>query len=269
MKYRWMALLILILSCSSKKEVATKLPMTIDQAVAAQTRTPEHRLRDPYRHPVETLKFFGVEPHMILVEIAPSAGWYMEILAPMLVEKGNYIMASPPAVEDYAIVNEKKISEWKMRNPKVASKMKAVMFNPPSDISFPEDNSADMVLTFRNVHNWVMAKGEKQAFKAFFDVLKPGGILGVVEHRADANAATDIKSGYMKEKDVIAMAQTAGFRLVEKSEINANPKDTKNHPEGVWTLPPSLRMKEKDKDKYLAIGESDRMTLKFKKPASK
>jgi len=134
-------------------------------------------------------------------------------------------------------------------------------------VQMPKDNSADMVLTFRNVHNWMMANGEAEAFKAFYKVLKPGGVLGVVEHRALPSQEDPLaKSGYVREQDVIEMAIKAGFRLAATSEINANPKDTKNHPEGVWTLPPSLKLGETNRDKYMQMGESDRMTLKFIKP---
>lgn len=271
MKFLLLSSLLVFISCTSHHHdpspTAAATPKTIEEAVASDMRTPENKQRDQYRHPVETLKFFGVEPTMTVVEINPGSGWYMEILAPYLAEKGRYISASAPAVKDYAIANEKKISEWRAKYPEVSAKMETVVFNPPSNIQMPPDGTADLVLTFRNVHNWVAAKGEKQAFKSFYKVLRPGGILGVVEHRAGEKHHDPLaKSGYMKESYVIAMARKAGFRLIAVSQINANPKDTKDHPEGVWTLPPTLRLGDKDKDKYLVIGESDRMTLKFEKP---
>jgi predicted methyltransferase len=266
MKYVFLASLILVGACSSKKD-PLKLPESIEEAVSSGYRSPENLPRDIYRHPTETLKFFGITPEMTVIEVAPGQGWYMEILAPLLAEEGHYIMAIPVADKPYFKANEEKINAWKTRYPKVSSKMESGIFSPPSNIVLPPNNTADMVLTFRNVHNWMMAKGEKEAFRAFYNVLKPGGILGVVEHRALPTQEDPLaKNGYVREQDVIELAAQAGFRLVATSEINANPKDTKNHPEGVWTLPPNLKLGEKDKAKYLAIGESDRMTLKFIKP---
>lgn len=189
----------------------------------------------------------------------------MEILAPYLSAQGRYIMAAPVADRPYFVANEKILTNWKNKFPHV--KTETVVFSPPATITLPKDGSADMVVTFRNVHNWMTAGGERVAFKSFYDSLKPGGILGVVEHRAlPTQKDPKAKSGYVPEKDVIAMAEVVGFKLVAKSEINANPKDTKNHPEGVWTLPPALRLGDKDRSIYMAIGESDRMTLKFVKP---
>ncbi|WP_408098651.1 class I SAM-dependent methyltransferase [Peredibacter sp. HCB2-198] len=265
---KYLLLSLLLVACSSKRDPNTlELPETIAEAVDTGYRTPENRERDKYRHPVETLNFFGLKPEMTVVEVAPGTGWYMEILAPFLANKGRYIMASPVADKPYFKANEEKINAWKAKFPNVAPKMESAIFSPPSKIVFPADGTADMVLTFRNVHNWMMAKGEDQAFNAFYKVLKPGGVLGVVEHRALPTQEDPLaKSGYVREQDVIEMATKAGFKLVATSEINANPKDTKNHPEGVWTLPPTLKLGDKDREKYLSIGESDRMTLKFIKP---
>lgn len=269
MKYLLMGLLVLGSACSTKKDPQTlELPETISEALETGYRSPENKERDKYRHPVETLEFFGITPEMTVVEVAPGAGWYMEILAPYLTSKGRYIMAMPIADKPYFKANEENINSWKARFPQVAQKMETVVFSPPHKIVFPPNGSADLVLTFRNVHNWMMAKGESEAFAAFYNVLKPGGILGVVEHRALPTQEDPLaKSGYVREQDVIEMATKVGFRLLATSEINANPKDTKNHPEGVWTLPPTWKLGEKDRDKYLSIGESDRMTLKFMKPA--
>lgn len=268
MKFLLISMLFLSFACSSKKDPNTlELPETIADALETGYRSPENKLRDQYRHPVETLTFFGITPEMTVVEVAPGAGWYMEILAPYLATKGRYIMASPVADKPYFKANEEKINAWKTKFSNVGQKMESAIFSPPSKIVFPANGTADMVLTFRNVHNWMLAKGEDQAFTAFYNVLKPGGVLGVVEHRALPTQEDPLaKSGYVREQDVIEVATKAGFRLVATSEINANPKDTKDHPEGVWTLPPTLKLGEKDKDKYLSIGESDRMTLKFIKP---
>lgn len=237
------------------------LPTTVREAVNSPYRTPANIVRDQYRHPVETLEFFGLAPEMTVVEITPGAGWYTEILAPYLAAKGQYIAASTDLHPGY--------SAWIAQNPEIVVKMKTTGFKPPQDLDIAPAGSADMVLTFRNVHNWMSKGSEKAVFAAFFKALKPGGILGVVEHRANPKSKRDpkAKSGYVLEKDVIRMAKAAGFKLVAQSEINANPKDTKDYPEGVWTLPPVLKLKDQDREKYLAIGESDRMTLRFVKPA--
>lgn len=264
MKLILSALLLASVSCSSqKKEVSeAQLPQTLSEAVASSFRSPENMKRDLYRHPLETLQFFGVEPHMTVVEIWPSGGWYTEILAPYLAQKGKYVIADP-AADPNGYTNARKI--WMEKHPEIKSKVMTSVFMPTGEEIVPA-GTADMVLTFRNVHNWLPVSSQENAFKVFFKALKPGGVLGVVEHRASSKVKFNPKSGYVKEAEVIRMAKLAGFVLKEKSEINANPKDSTNHPEGVWTLPPRLRLGEKDKDKYLAIGESDRMTLKFVKP---
>lgn len=266
-----LASLVLISACSTKKNDRPKaqLPKTIEEAVNSNYRTEENRKRDQYRHPVETLKFFGLKQEMTVVEIYPGSGWYMEILAPLVAQKGKYIMAAPSSNPEkpYTVVNEQKIKSWMNLNPEVARSMMMATYNLPNANDISAENSADMVVTFRNVHNWISINSEIEAFKSFYKVLKPGGVLGVVEHRELSNKYDPkAKSGYVRERDVIKMAEKAGFMLVAKSEINANPLDKKNHPQGVWTLPPALRLGEKDKAKYLAIGESDRMTLKFIKP---
>jgi predicted methyltransferase len=237
-------------------------------------RAPENKARDQYRHPLQTLQFFGVTPAQTLIEISPGGGWYTEILAPLLKDNGHYIgVINDPNT----FANERSRVFYDTQNTslraRIASSTNA--FGSPTlveiDPAAPElgaSDSADIVLTFRNVHNWVMAGQEAAMFEAFFEVLKPGGILGVVEHRADSNAEFGkIKdTGYLPEEYVIGLALKAGFVLEARSEINANPKDTKDYPAGVWTLPPTFSQKEKDRARYLAIGESDRMTLRFKKP---
>lgn len=266
MKFLLLALPFLLVSCSSKKDPLA-IPETITEAVESGYRSPENKQRDKYRNPEKTLEFFGLKPDMTVVEISPGKGWYMEILAPYLSEKGKYIMAIPVADKPYFVANEEILNGWRSRYPRIGDKIEVARFSPPKTIKLPANNSADMVLTFRNVHNWMTVRGEKEAFKAFFNVLKPGGILGVVEHRAHPHQDDPLaKSGYVIEQDVIDMAIKAGFRLAATSEVNANPKDTKDHPEGVWTLPPSLKLGDKNREKYQDIGESDRMTLKFVKP---
>lgn len=230
-------------------------------AVDAGTRTPENRARDQYRHPYETLKFFGVKPGDLVVEIYPGAGWYTEILAPYLGKDGSLAL----------VASEQQLTRARQKVASDGATYGNVLFSPIAGwgdaTTFPAGN-ADSVVTFRNVHNWHMQGQADEAFKAFYRMLKPGGVLGVVEHRLPESRpdADMLKSGYMKQSHVIALARAAGFKLADKSEINANPKDNADHPEGVWTLPPSLRLKDKDREKYLAIGESDRMTLKFVKP---
>jgi predicted methyltransferase len=267
----WLLASVILVGCSSAPKApppapAAALPATIQEAVQSTAfRSESNRPRDQYRHPEATLEFFGVKPNMTVVEISPGTGWYQEILAPLLTAQGHYIAASPPARAGEGNGGVSPIVEWQKAHPEVAAKISSVELNPPSPPA--PAGTADMVLTFRNVHNWMAAGNAQEMFNAFFAALKPGGVLGVVEHRAFAKGKHDLKakSGYVRESDVIAMARKAGFKLDKKSEINANAKDTKNYPEGVWTLPPTLRLKDKDRDRYLAIGESDRMTLRFVK----
>ena len=243
-------------------------------AVADSRRDPANVARDAFRRPQATLEFFGVVPHHRVIEITPGGGWYTEILAPMLAGHGQYVAA----MVDPSAVAEGRGRDYQQRSldgfkAKVAGdaerfgKVEVVTYNPAAPV-LGDANSADVVLTFRNVHNW---RGSGQAegyFKAFFEVLKPGGVLGVVEHRAKADVPADDRSGYVGQDQVIALATAAGFELAQASEINANPADTRDHPNGVWTLPPTNRHEPADADKYKAIGESDRMTLKFVKPAA-
>lgn len=254
---KYLLLTLFLVSCAS----SPKNPSNLKEAVSNPLRSEDFKKRDQYRHPEETLSFFGIKPDMTVVEIWPSGGWYTEILAPYLHEKGTYIVADPTS-DPRGYTTRRK--EWLAKNKEIGSKVQHSNFLPPQELTIARAGTVDMVLTFRNVHNWLPTANQELAFKAFYDALKPGGILGVVEHRAP-KAGFDPKSGYVAQEEVIRMAKKAGFTLVDSSEINANPKDTKDHPEGVWTLPPALRLKEKDQEKYLAIGESDRMTLKFKK----
>ena len=243
----------------------------LDRAIAGPWRNPNNTARDKYRHPKETLLFFGVKPTQSVIEITPGAGWYTEILAPMLHDHGHYfgIVNDPASVKAEA---RKETNELNMQleakiamhpDQYVLTQLREI--DPAAPVLGPA-NSVDVVLTFRNVHNWVMDGNQAAMFKAMFNVLKPGGVLGVTDHRANPGPATDGKKGYLTEQQVIDYATAAGFVLDGKSEINANPKDTKDYPKGVWTLPPTLTLGEVDKAKYLAIGESDRMTLRFSKP---
>lgn len=229
-------------------------------AVAAASRTPANVARDRYRHPAETLSFFGLSPAQTVVEFAPSGGWYTEILAPLLRENGTFYALQPSGryLDGY--------KTFLAAKPDIYDRVKLVAF-PEETQSIPA-GTVDTVLTFRNVHNIVMAGTEAATFKSFYDLLKPGGTLGVVDHRLpeDRDSALEKTSGYLKVSTVRRIAEAAGFEYVGSSEINANPDDTADWPKGVWTLPPALRNGEVDKAKYLAVGESDRMTLKFRKP---
>ncbi|HPW04294.1 class I SAM-dependent methyltransferase [Dokdonella sp.] len=240
----------------------------LDAAIAGDWRSADNKARDQYRHPKQTLEFFGLQPTDTVIEITPGGGWYTEILSPYLWSKGSYIAAiANSESSEYNKKNNERFRAKLAADPAHYESAKIVEFDPKAP-NFGADGSADVVLTFRNVHNWVGAGTAEAMFKAFNAVLKPGGTLGVADHRAadDATPESLKDSGYLTTASVVKLATDAGFTLVESSEINANPKDTRNHPEGVWTLPPSLALKDVDRDKYLAIGESDRMTLKFKKP---
>ncbi|QIL88830.1 methyltransferase [Microbulbifer sp. SH-1] len=245
---------------------------TLQGAIKGDQRTPANVARDKYRHPAETLAFFHVKPEMTVVEIWPGGGWYTEILAPMLKDKGTlYAAHFPKATEVGYFKNSLAKFEEKMAADKdTYGAVKLTEFVPGGGSEIAPAASADAVVTFRNVHNWMGGNNEQAAFKAFYAALKPGGVLGVVEHRAKPGTSLEDmkKSGYVTQDYVIELAKNAGFVLEESSEINANPKDSADHPKGVWTLPPSLRLGDEDKDKYLAIGESDRMTLRFRKPKS-
>lgn len=252
-------------------------PAALETAIAGDWRDPKNSVRDRYRHPKETLQFFGVTPGDTVVEITPgAAGWYTEILAPYLRERGRYVAA----MVDPATANAGRSRDSQQRaldalkarlaaHPDRLDRAQFQLFDAKAP-SFGAPGSVDRVLTFRNVHNWVAAGTAAQWFKAFHDVLEPGGTLGVVDHRA--KPGTDLetmkKSGYLTEELVIRLATEAGFRLDARSEVNANPKDTTDHPDGVWTLPPTNSHDAEEAQKYLAIGESDRMTLRFVKPAA-
>jgi len=239
---------------------------------AGDHRSAENSARDVYRHPVETLEFFGIEPDMTVVEIWPSGGWYTEIIAPYLNAEGTYIAAhwDPDSEMEFVRKGVEGFQAKLAERPELYGNTKMGVLMPPEIWSIAPAGSADMVVTFRSIHNWMPRGYTEDMFAEFYKVLKPGGVLGVVEHRGDPAVEQDPKaaSGYVNEAYAIALAEAAGFVLEGKSEINANPADTKDYDTGVWTLPPTLRKKDEDKDKYLAIGESDRFTLKFRKPAA-
>lgn len=241
----------------------------LDSVLDGSWRTPANRARDVYRHPKATLQFFGVRPDQTVLEITPGGGWYSEILAPLLHDNGHYIAAVAASSRDGEARRDGSALHRKFAADAAHyGNARIVEFDPRAPV-FGAPASADRVLTFRNVHNWVMADTAPAMFKAFFAVLRPGGVLGVVDHRADDNASLDTvkQSGYLPTRYVVKLATEAGFTLDGSSEINANPKDTRDYPKGVWTLPPTFTLGEQDRAKYQGIGESDRMTLRFSKPA--
>jgi predicted methyltransferase len=264
----------LVLAVSGTALAAVQQPpdarLALRSAIASPTRTEANRARDRYRHPYETLTFFGVKPGDTVVEIWPGGGWYTEILAPYLRSGGGKLVWATPAGDTEGL------EALKARD--------AALFGSITVADFPgvgtaakrvPDGTVDVVLTFRNVHNWLMdseAGNERnyasEAFKQMYAMLKPGGVLGIVDHRLPESASNERErtTGYVKVSTVKRLAREAGFRLLASSEINANPRDSSDWPKGVWTLPPALALGGKDRAKYLAIGESDRMTLKFVKP---
>ncbi len=236
-------------------------------------RVPGNSDRDPHRHPVETLSFFGIAPDSTVVELGAGAGWYTEILAPYLNKHGKLIAVGPDPEgpqDQMRHVYGKRLVAFLGKSPALYGKVERVAITPPDKMKLGEDGSADLVIAMREMHNWV-DDGQLDAFlKAIHAVLKDGGTFGLEAHRAKEGLSVEeaSKLGYLPEKWVIEQVTAAGFELVDKSEINANPKDTKDYKDGVWTLPPVLRLGDVDKDKYVAIGESDRMTLKFAKKAA-
>lgn len=246
-------------------ETAASVQTPLETAVNGSWRSEKNRARDQYRHPLQTLTFFGVTPNATVIELIPGSGaWYGEILAPFLRDHGQYIAANVARDKEDTGQKEKFAND-----PARFDKIKAIDFKFKTP-EFGAPNSADYFLTFRNVHNFAMNDAQENLFKAMFKVLKPGGVLGIVDHRAaeGKGVAEVLKSGYLPEAYVIAEAEKAGFKLVAKSPVNNNAKDTKDYPKGVWTLPPTFAEDQKDRTKYSEIGESDRFTLRFVKPAS-
>ena len=256
-------LLLLSISLLALSFLPNTFAHDLKGAIASEDRTPKNVVRDVYRHPYETLDFFGIKQDMTVIELSPGGGWYTEILANYIHYPGTLIAAhfNPDAGGYYK--RGRANFEKKMNSSPMYGRVEIVNI----DSTLADPNSVDAVLTFRNLHNWLGPLLDT-IFSNSYKALKPGGIFGVVEHRADEGTSLETmkKSGYVTEKHAIEMAKKHGFELVSKSEVNSNPKDIKNYPKGVWTLPPNLRMKDVDRQKYLEIGESDRMTLLFRKP---
>lgn len=255
-------------TATDTSQASPKADAALDAAIAGSWRDATNVARDRYRHPRETLGFFQLGAGQRVIEISPSGGWYSEILAPYLRDGGHYVAATASAPGDSGGGKRNAALQAKFAAaPTRYDRVEWLEYDGKAPV-LGASASADAVLTFRNVHNWVAAGNADAYFRAFFAALKPGGVLGVVDHRA--KPGTDIetmkKSGYLTEALVIDYATRAGFVLEARSEVNANPKDTANHPNGVWTLPPTNRHDATDAAKYRAIGESDRMTLRFRKP---
>ena len=241
---------------------------SLAQWLTAPHRTPGNVVRDVHRHPIETLTFFGVKDNSTVVEILPgSRGYYLEILAPYLKARGVYIAANRDelAAPQYLADHKKFLARLK-EDAAIFDKVRVTKFNAERHEIAPA-GSAAVVLTFRNLHNWIERKEINGALRAFYKALKPGGVLGVVDHRGrtDLSQEAQMKFGYVREDVAIKLIEKVGFKLAAKSEVNANPKDTKDYPDGVWTLPPSYRLGDKDRAKYQAIGESDRFTHRYVK----
>ena len=261
---------VLVISACASGSSRQSTADALTGILAGDQRPPEERARDVYRHPKETLLFFGIRPEMKVLEVWPEPGWYTAVIAPLLREKGSYyagVIAEDPSSKYIT----HRLEDYRSRlaaRPELYDRVAVVTFPSDSGNAVPP-GSLDMVVSFRNIHNWMARDQAAQAFATMYRALKPGGILGVVEHRGNPAVPQDpkAKSGYVNEDYAIKLIEEQGFRLVAKSEVNDNPKDTKDYEGGVWTLPPTYRLGAKDRDKYAAIGESDRFTLRFVKPA--
>lgn len=249
--------------------VAHTATYTLEQAVAAPWRASEHKARDNDRHPLETLRFFDIQPDQRVIEITPGNGWYSEILAPLLKDRGHYTAAiySTEGLSPSYIKAGEALQAKFAANPTLYGKVDVISFDKKQPV-FGPPASADRVLSFRNAHNWVAEGNAAATFKAFFDVLKPGGILGLVDHRAAEGTPLPeaLEKGYLPTQAIIQLATDAGFETDGQSEVNANPKDTKQYPGGVWSLPPTYRDGQHNREQYQRIGESDRFTLRLRKP---
>jgi predicted methyltransferase len=248
-----------------RSNVHPTTPAALERILAGEHRSSANRARDPFRHPAQTLTFFDVRADMTVVEVWPGNGWYTEILAPLLRDRGRlYTAQLDPATSEYArgVVDTYR-SKLAARLDLYDKVVVTTLASPPALTPIAPPASVDVVLTFRNLHNWMMFGWPREALQAMHAALKPGGILGVVEHRGDPATPQDPKalSGYVNEDFAIEFIESAGFKLVARSEINANPKDSKDYEKGVWTLPPTYAAG--DHDRYRDIGESDRFTLKF------
>ncbi|WP_164707880.1 class I SAM-dependent methyltransferase [Paraburkholderia phosphatilytica] len=245
---------------------------SMDEALAGPQRTGKERARDVYRHPAQTLAFFDLEPGQHVLEIAPGGGWYTAILAPYLHDQGELVEAEYASTDDSARAEEQSmdaaLSKRLAATPKVYGNVIVGTLRAGRFSGFDARGQFDRVLTFRNIHNWMKDGELDDNLRAFYTALKHGGVLGVEEHRANPGTSVQqmIDTGYVTEAYVVEHARAAGFVLAASSEINANPRDTKDYPHGVWSLPPTYQGGDTDRARFAAIGESDRMTLRFVKP---
>ena len=264
-----LAAAVLIAGCAvtSTREATAQ---ALDNILADPHRSEADRARDRYRHPKDTLLFFGVRPEMTVLEVWPEPGWYTDIIAPLVRDRGKYYAAvmEPDPASQFVTGRLASFRNKLAADPTLYGNATIVTF-PAHGGDVVPPGSIDLVVTFRNIHNWMSEGTASDAFATIFKALKPGGVLGVVDHRGSPGVPQDpkAKSGYVSEEYAIKLIEAQGFRLLGTSEINANPKDTKDYEQGVWTLPPTFRLGDKDRDKYTEIGESDRFTLKFEKPA--
>jgi predicted methyltransferase len=259
--------------CMTTASTRSSTAADLDRILAGDQRSDANRARDVYRHPKETLLFFGIRPEQTVLEVWPGGGWYTEIIAPLVAEKGKFYAAQvvPNPESKGTTAALKAYADKLAARPDLYGKVTVTAMGPGSTADIAPPDSVDLIVTFRNIHNWLGRDYAPAAFAAMYKAFKPGGALGVVEHRANPAVPQDpkAKSGYVNEDYAIRMIEAAGFRLVAKSEVNANPKDTKDYEKGVWTLPPTYALGDTDRAKYAAIGESDRFTLKFIKPSGR
>lgn len=264
---------VTILSAQLVSAMDTELVARLESASHGDHRSDKNKARNQYRNPMGTLAFFGLQPNMTILEIGPGGGWYTEVIAPAMRDTGVYIAGSYDIKIEgqpkYRYRQHQALLDRIKDQPELYGQIKVAGYSPPESRNLWQQNSVDMVVTFRSSHGWTREGMIDDVYADFFKVLKPGGVLGVVQHRApaDGDVIAWAKKGYVPEARVIQAAEKAGFLLDAKSEINANSKDLKDHEEGVWRLLPTLSLGDQDREKYMTIGESDRMTLRFKKPA--
>ena len=265
-----MTLALLVIGCASQRAAERQRGAALELILAGSHRSDQNRARDVYRHPKETLLFFGIRPDMRVVEIWPGAGgWYTEILAPLLRERGLLYAAQWDSSSDMRRDTVEQFKAKLAADPDIYDKVVVTtLAAPPAPNEIAPPASVDMVLTFRNMHNWMMFGWQPEAFAAMYAALKPGGILGVVDHRGNPAVPQDPKAtnGYVNQDYAIRVIESVGFKLIASSEINANTKDSKDYEKGVWTLPPTYQQGDVNRERYRDIGESDRFTLKFVKP---
>jgi predicted methyltransferase len=258
---------VLALTGSMTSGAAAQVDPALAAAVASPARSPAAVARDSVRHPVEELTFFGIKPTMSVVELWPGSGYWTDILGAYLAPHGHYTIAQPPSGNGEEDQQAQRLSaRLTAEKDRLGNVNVTTLGRGHLDIAPP--GSADLVVTFRNLHNWMDGGYADEALAAIFKALKPGGILGMEEHRGSNDQPQDpkAKSGYVRQDYAIALAKKAGFVVVASSEMNANPRDTKNWPDGVWTLPPTLAQGDKDRAKYVAVGEADNFVIKFRKP---